>query len=85
MSMMKSKVEEKKIDVDSVVKYLTSAFQRATMNKGRANRDPKTGANEAYKLQSEFAHHLNEITRGPECMLTQNIAKTNEFLDKISR
>jgi len=82
--MAQERYQDKKIDVSSVTSYLKFSFQKITVDFPRANRE-RGVANETYRIESEFAHLLDEIARGPECLLTHNIAKANEFLDLVSK
>lgn len=85
MATYTTKPTDKKIDVDSVLTYLNRTFQRNIASFARATRDKDGKVNEAYKLESEFAHLLDDIKRGPDCLLTHNIAKANEFLDSLNK
>lgn len=79
--------EEKSINVSMVVSYLTNSFQKAMSSSGlkKAVRDSQTKVvNEAYKLESDFAYLIDDIVRGPTCLLTHHIAKANEFISSIN-
>ena len=83
--MAQERVQDKKmIDVNAVIFNLNQYFKKITQDFPRASRD-RGVANETYRIEFEFAHVLNEIARGPDCMLTYNISKANEFLDLVSK
>lgn len=76
-------VPTKEKDVEQIIRYLTTAFNKAKAGTERAFR-PKTGkANEAYIMETEFAYLLNELTQGPRCTLQKNIAACNDFIDQV--
>ena len=70
-------------DVNQIIRYLSTTFNRVTVKLDRPNRDKKTGPNEAYMLQTEFAYLLNEIVLGPRCGMQKSIVACNEFLDQV--
>ncbi|MNC18713.1 hypothetical protein D3C75_666250 [compost metagenome] len=74
------------INVDKVVRYLNSAFAKATAGMGKAlaaNKKNKTAATPLYTLQVEFAHMIDEIQRGPNYIVPKTISEANEFIDQI--
>ena len=81
--MAETKHEPKEKDINQIVRYLTSTLNRATAQLERPFRSKKTGPNETYIIQSEFAHLLNEVMQGPRCLLQRNIAECNDFLDQV--
>lgn len=80
---MAGKELAKEKDVEQVVRYLTSAFNKATISCDRAFRTKTLGPNKAYILETEFAYHLKEVIQGPRCMLQRNITECNEFIDAV--
>ena len=80
---MAGKELAKEKDVEQVVRYLTSAFNKATTNLDRAFRGKTSGPNKAYVIETEFAYRLNEVMQGPRCMLQRNITDCNEFIDAV--
>lgn len=70
-------------DVNQIIRYLSTTFNRVTAKLDRPVRDKKTGPNEAYILQTEFAYLLNEVVMGPRCGMQKCIVACNEFLDQI--
>lgn len=75
--------EHKERDVEQIVRYLTSTFDKAKASFGKAARVKETGPNRAYILETEFAYLLNEVMVGPPCLLQKNIAECNEFIDQV--
>lgn len=73
--------ESKEKDIGQIVRYLTTTFNMATARLERAART-KAGANQAYRLQTEFAYLLNEVVQGPRCVLQRNITICNDFIDE---
>ena len=69
-------------DVDQVVRYLTSTFNRARAGLPRAQRDQNSGANDTYIMETEFAFRLNEVMQGPRSTLQHSITLCNEFIDE---
>lgn len=79
-----TKLVENKIDVKLVVSYLTKSFNKINSTLPKANRDVNNKVNQTYKNECEFAYLINEIERGPECLITTNIAKANDFLTNLN-
>lgn len=75
--------EHKERDIEQIVRYLTSTFDKAKATIGKAGRSKETGPNRAYVLETEFAYLLNEVMVGPPCLLQKNIAECNEFIDQV--
>lgn len=80
--MTETEVSKEK-DVGQIIRYLTSTFNQATMSLPRPMRSVAEGANETYKMQTEFAYLLNEVAQGPRCLLQKNIAACNEYIDQL--
>ena len=70
-------------DVSQIVRYLTTTMNQAMSGMERPFRSKKSGPNEAYIIQTEFAFLLNEVMQGPRCMLQKHIADCNEFIDQV--
>lgn len=81
--LMAEKEQAKEKDVDQVVRYLTTTFNKAKTGTDRAFRGKTVGPNKAYIIETEFAYRLNEVMRGPRCMLQKNIAECNDFIDQV--
>lgn len=79
---MAEREPQKERDVQQIVRYLTSQFEKAMVNQDRPART-KSGPNDTYKWQTEFAYRLNELVQGPKCMIQPNIAACNEFIDFV--
>jgi hypothetical protein len=80
--MAEKQERAKERDVDSIVRYLTSTFNTATAGIEKPFRNSKTGeSNLAYKLQSEFAHRINEVMVGPRGVLQKSISDCNAYID----
>ena len=74
--------QTKEKDVEQIVRYLCHMFNKTTEKLERAQRT-KNGPNLAYRLQSEFAHRLNELVQGPKCMMQKHITDCNEYIDEV--
>lgn len=70
-------------DINQIISYLNNTFKRVTEKYDRPNWNYKTGANNLYILQTEFAYLIHEIMIGVPCMVQRNIALCNEFIDEI--
>lgn len=80
---MAEKEQAKEKDVDQVVRYLTTTFNKAKAGLDRAFRGKHSGPNEAYVMETEFAYLLNEVMQGPRSVLQKNIAECNNFIDQV--
>ena len=76
--------EAREKDINQVLRYLTNAFDQATYREPRAVRT-KEGPNKLYRLQTEFAYLLHEITAGPSCMQQRNITSCNNYIDSMNK
>lgn len=74
--------QKKERDIEQVIRYLTKMFENVTQNMERPKRD-NSGANKLYRLQSEFAYLINEMTMCPPCLQQIPIAAANELIDSI--
>lgn len=86
--MAEQKEREKEIDVKKVVDYLSHSFSAATKGMGRAYRmKNEKGVFETtatYDLQVEFCYLVDNIQRGPKCLLPKVIAEANDLIKKIN-
>jgi hypothetical protein len=80
---MAEKEQAKEKDVEQVVRYLTTTFNKAKGGLDRAFRGKTSGPNSTYIIETEFAYLLNEVMQGPRCLLQRNIAECNEFIDQV--
>ncbi len=74
------------INVDKVVRYLNSAFAKATQGMGKAiagNKKTGTAPTELYLLQVNFAYLIDGIQRDPNYIVPKIISEANEFIDQI--
>jgi len=79
--MTKEVAKEK--DLGAIVHYLSSVFNNQVVRLPRAFRGKNGGANEAYKLETEFAYLLNELMQGPKSMQQKYITDINNFIDGV--
>lgn len=73
-------------DVDSIVRYLTTTFERTCRDLERASATFENGkliANEKYYLQREFAYLLHELTMGPKSVIQRSIAECNNLINQV--
>lgn len=70
-------------DISQVVRHLTTTFNNATMKLERPFRGGTLGANKTYKLQTEFAYLLNDLTQAPNCLVQKYITECNNFIDRV--
>lgn len=80
---MAEKEQAKEKDVEQVVRYLTTTFNKAKLGTERAFRGKTSGPNEAYVMETEFAYLLNDVIQGPRCLLQKHIAECNDFIDQV--
>jgi hypothetical protein len=77
-----------KVDTKGIVRYLSFKFNEQVRNgeRGMRVRDDRgiLVPNEAYRNETEFAYLLNEIARGPTCMIQRNIAACEEFITNLA-
>lgn len=72
--------EERKINTDQVISYLSHAFARAAQKASYqiGNRNHKGTC--LYHYQTEFCYLVNEIQRGPEYILPKVIQDANQLI-----
>lgn len=64
--------------IEKSVRYLSGVFAKATAGMGK-----NVKGTELHTLQTDFAHLINEIQRGPRYFAPKVISEANEFLDAI--
>ena len=77
--------EEKKINTEQVVAYLSHAFDRAAhkMAPVIGNRNHK--GTKLYEYEVDFCYLVDEIQRGPEYILPKVIQDANQLIFKLER
>jgi hypothetical protein len=84
-----AKIEQKEVNIDQVVRYLTYTFDKATQKMGKAMRykDPETKSivkTLAYQYQVDFCYLINEIQMGPKCLIQKAISDCNELIERAA-
>ncbi len=69
-------------NVDQIIRYLTNTFSVVTQSLDKAQQT-KTGPNQLYRLQTEFAYLLNEVGQGQASVLQKHIANCNNYIDQV--
>lgn len=77
--------EERKINTEQVVSYLSHAFMRAMQKATHqiSNRNHKGTC--LYRYQTEFCYLIDEIQRGPEYILPKVIQDANALIVALER
>lgn len=77
--------EERKINTEQVVSYLSHAFVRASQKAAHqiGNRNYKGTC--LYRYQTEFCYMMDEIQRGPEYILPKVIQDANQLIVSLER
>jgi hypothetical protein len=77
--------EERKINTEQVVSYLSHAFVRAMQKAAHSigNRNHKGTC--LYRYQTEFCYLVDEIQRGPEYILPKVIQDANQMIVALER
>lgn len=77
--------EERKINTEQVVSYLSHAFMRAMQKSSHqiGNRNHKGTC--LYRYQTEFCYLIDEIQRGPEYILPKVIQDANQLIVALER
>lgn len=77
--------EERKINTEQVVSYLSHAFVRAMQKAIHqiGNRNQKGTC--LYRYQTEFCYMIDEIQRGPEYILPKVIQDANQLIVALER
>lgn len=77
--------EERKINTEQVVSYLSHSFARAMKSLppsvGRSN----VKGSVLYSYQVDFCYLIDEIQHGPEYILPKVIQDANQLIDALSR
>lgn len=77
--------KQKKINIDQVVNFLSTAFAKATQSAAPAIGTKNTKGTKLYDYQCEFAHLVDEIQRGPVYIVPKRIAEANELIEALSK
>src|ERR1700722_20261528 len=77
--------EEKKINVEQVVTYLSHAFARAQQKAVHAIGSRNHKGTTLYQYQTEFCYLIDEIQRGPQYILPKIIQDTNQLIDSLEK
>lgn len=77
--------EEKKINVDQVVTYLSHAFSRAQQKAIQAIGNRNFKGSKLYEFQVEFCYMIDEIQRGPVYILPKVIQDANQLIVALER
>jgi hypothetical protein len=77
--------EERKINTEQVISYLSHAFVRAAQKASQqiSNRNHKGTC--LYRYQVEFCYMLDDIKRGPEYILPKVIQDANSLIMSLER
>lgn len=84
---MKQQLEQKEINTQQVIRFLTHSFASATQGMGKAIRlvdDKKVTMTPLYKFQVEFCHMVHDIDHGPKYLIPKVIADCNDLIRKIN-
>ncbi len=79
--------EQKEIDTQQVIRFLTHSFASITQGMGKAIRsvdNKKVTTTPLYEFQVEFCHMIHDIGYGPKYLIPKVIADCNEFIRKIN-
>lgn len=72
--------EEKKINVDQVVGYLSHAFVRAQQRAAQVIGNRNFRGTKLYDFQVDFCYLIDEIQRGPVYILPKVIQDANQLI-----
>jgi len=89
MAKVEQQKEQKEINIDQVVRYLSYTFEKATQGMGKAIRyiDPETkkvAKTDAYNFQVDFCYLIDEIQRGPKCLVQKAISDCNNLIEQAA-
>lgn len=84
-----TKVEQKEINIDQVVRYLSYTFDKAIQGMGKAVRSidletKKVTKTDAYNFQVDFCYLIDEIKRGPKCLIQKAISDCNNLIEQAA-
>lgn len=77
--------EEKKINVEQVVTYLSHAFSRAQQKASQAIGNRNYKGTKLYHYQVDFCYLIDEIQRGPVYILPKVIQDANQLILSLER
>jgi len=81
----KDQPEEKKINVEQVVSYLSHTFARAVQKMVPIIGNRNTKGSKLYEYQVEFCYLMDEIQRGPTYILPKIIQDANQLIASLER
>lgn len=81
----RSRPEERKINTEQVVSYLSFAFSRAQQKALHAIGNRNHHGTALYDYQVEFCYLIDEIQRGPEYILPKVIQDANQLIVSLER
>lgn len=74
--------DSKEKDIKQIIRYLTVSFGQAMAKHERAAWTDQ-GPNSTYRLEQDFMYYIDDITRGPRCMMQKSISDCNDFIRAI--
>jgi hypothetical protein len=77
--------EDKKINTEQVVSYLSHAFSRAAQKAVSVIGNRNSKGTKLYRYQVEFCYLVDEIQRGPEYILPKVIQDANQLILRLER
>ena len=77
--------EEKKINVEQVVTYLSHAFSRAQQKSIQVIGNRNLKGSKLYDFQVDFCYLIDEIQRGPVYILPKVIQDANQLILALER
>jgi len=77
--------EEKKINTEQVVSYLSHAFQKASQKVQHVIGNRNHKGTTLYRYQVEFVYLVDEIQRGPAYILPKVIQDANQLIADLER
>lgn len=81
--------EQKEINIEQVVRYLSYTFEKAIQGKGKALRyidseTKKIVKTDVYNFQVDFCYLIDEIQRGPKCLVQKAISDCNNLIEQAA-
>lgn len=82
---MKSRIKQRPVDVQQVIKFLSVAFTRAhqTAFENIGNRNGV--GTRLYEFQVEFCYLVHDIENGPSYIAPKKIAEANKLIDRLAK
>ena len=77
--------EEKKINTEQVVTYLSHAFTRAQQKAAYAIGNRNFKGTKLYDYQVDFCYMIDEIQRGPQYILPKVIQDANQLIFNLEK